>query len=97
MLLNANKIKQIRHQQGWTQEQLAQLCDVSVRTVQRIEKSGVASMETTNALAAVMNVERETLLMTEGVAPGRTELPIRLLIMVGSAAFAIGISIGLAF
>lgn len=71
MLLKADIIRGKRLQQGWTQEQLAELCGISVRTVQRLEKTGVASLETTNALAAVFAVERVVLLDDGTTEPPR--------------------------
>lgn len=67
MLLKADIIRRQRLAKGWTQEQLAELCGISVRTVQRLEKTGVASLETTNALAAVFELERVALL-DDGIA-----------------------------
>ena len=61
MLLDSNKLRQMREQRGWTQQQLAELCGVSVRTIQRIEKEGVASLESTSALASVYEIERHQL------------------------------------
>jgi transcriptional regulator with XRE-family HTH domain len=53
MQLNYNKIQQLRVQKCWSQEELASASDLSVRTIQRVEKSGNASLETTKALASV--------------------------------------------
>ena len=63
MLLVSETVKDLRSQNGWTQQHLAEICDVSVRTIQRVEKDGVASMEPTLALASVFNVEKTSLLM----------------------------------
>ena len=70
MLVNADKIRGMRLENGWTQDQLAQMCGVSVRTVQRIEKTGVASLDTANALAAVFKAERKAILAQGGVGRG---------------------------
>jgi len=37
--VDADRIKAMRLERGWTQEQIAEMCDVSVRTIQRIEKN----------------------------------------------------------
>ena len=50
---------------GWTQQQLADVTSLSLRTIQRIENQGVASNETVNALCAVFAVERSEILTTE--------------------------------
>ncbi len=46
-------IRTLRENRGWSQEQLAQMSGVSVRTIQRIESGGRASLETLKCLAAV--------------------------------------------
>ena len=40
------------------------MADVSVRTIQRIETSGTASLETTRALASALSVSSDQLLAT---------------------------------
>jgi transcriptional regulator with XRE-family HTH domain len=54
--LNYSKVQQLRARRCWSQEELASACDLSVRTIQRVEKSGNASLETTKALASVFEV-----------------------------------------
>ncbi|GAB3049203.1 helix-turn-helix domain-containing protein [Acinetobacter apis] len=51
-----NKIKQQRLQHAWSQEQLAEMTALSVRTIQRVENGDKASLETLSALAAVFQV-----------------------------------------
>lgn len=63
MDIQASRVRELRAQRGWTQLHLADACDVSLRTVQRIEKDGNAAQETVAALCAVFNVEREQLLL----------------------------------
>ncbi|QOL25534.1 helix-turn-helix transcriptional regulator [Thalassotalea sp. LPB0316] len=46
-------IKQRRLDKGWSQEQLAELAGVSVRTIQRIENQQQPSLESLKCLAAV--------------------------------------------
>jgi transcriptional regulator with XRE-family HTH domain len=43
-------------QRGWSQETLAQLSGLNVRTIQRIERGQRAGLETLQALAAVLEV-----------------------------------------
>lgn len=50
------KIKEYRLKNAWSQDQLAQLASLSVRTVQRIEKGHPPGLETLSALASVFNV-----------------------------------------
>ncbi len=51
-------VRKLRLQRGWTQEHLAELAGLSVRSIQRIERGGALSLETINALAAVFEVDR---------------------------------------
>ncbi len=51
----AQRIKQLRFERAWPQEQLADICDVSVRTVQRVEHGETFSLETLKALAAAFD------------------------------------------
>jgi len=67
MLLNVTLIKETRINRGWTQAQLAELCDVNVRTIQRVESDGAASLETTMALAAAFDKEIKDLFANLGM------------------------------
>ena len=58
MKLDANKVKFQRLSKGWTQQHLADACSLNLRTIQRVEKNGVASKETTSALCSVFEIER---------------------------------------
>ena len=51
-----NRVKQLRLERAWSQEQLAQLSSLSTRTIQRIENNETPSLETLGALASVFNV-----------------------------------------
>ncbi|QLE87315.1 helix-turn-helix transcriptional regulator [Shewanella sp. Scap07] len=61
MDINAASVKQLRQQRGWTQQHLADACNISIRTIQRIEKEGAASNETLLGLCAVFEVEQQVL------------------------------------
>src|SRR5258708_26080543 len=49
-------IQKLRLQRGWSQEQLAELTGLSVRTIQRIERGQTPSAESLKAIAAVFEV-----------------------------------------
>jgi len=51
-----NKFRSLRLARAWSQEQLAELSGLSVRTVQRIENGDKPGLETLSALAAVFEV-----------------------------------------
>lgn len=53
-------VKKLRLQRGWSQEHLAQLTDLSVRTIQRIERGHKPGLETIKSLAAVFEVDPST-------------------------------------
>jgi transcriptional regulator with XRE-family HTH domain len=63
MELNTIKLKKLRAEKGWTQQQLAEICSLSLRTIQRVEISGIASLETSKALAAAYELERSSLML----------------------------------
>ena len=50
-------ILKLRLQRGWSQEQLAEITGLSVRTIQRIERGQTRSTESLKALAAVLDVD----------------------------------------
>jgi transcriptional regulator with XRE-family HTH domain len=67
MEINAALIKTTRIDKGWTQQQLADIADVSLRTIQRIESTGSASNESVSALCSSFELEREELLVVPRV------------------------------
>lgn len=50
-------VRKLRLQRGWSQEQLAEMMDVSTRTIQRIERGHKPGLETSKSLAAVFEVD----------------------------------------
>lgn len=55
------RVREIRIRRGWSQEQLAEISGLSVRTVQRIERGGHAGLASVQRLAAALGVEVEEL------------------------------------
>ncbi|OJT43344.1 helix-turn-helix domain-containing protein [Serratia plymuthica] len=51
------RIRQLRLEKGWSQEQLATIAGLSTRTVQRIENGEQASLDTLNAIAAALGLQ----------------------------------------
>ncbi|HGM7288808.1 TPA: helix-turn-helix domain-containing protein [Serratia marcescens] len=51
------RIRPLRLEKGWSQEQLAAIAGLSTRTVQRIENGEQASLETLTAIAAALGVQ----------------------------------------
>lgn len=57
MNVNRELIKELRLKKSWSQEKLADMAGVSMRTVQRVETDGVASLQTRIAIAEALEVE----------------------------------------
>lgn len=62
MLVNAKQIKKLRDQKCWSQLQLSEMAGISLRTLQRVEAKSVASQETIKSIAAVLEVDCDSLL-----------------------------------
>ena len=60
-------IRKLRIEKGWSQETLADISGLSVRTIQRIERGGNASLESLGALAAAFEVDIATLATEAGM------------------------------
>ena len=61
MKIDGQYVAQLRTQHGWSQEQLAEISDLGIRTVQRIEAEGQCSLESRNALAAAFDLSGNAL------------------------------------
>lgn len=72
-------VRKLRLQRGWSQDHLASITGLSVRTIQRIEAGHPPSLESANALASVFEVELSTFqaeehLMENQVSSTKTNL-----------------------
>ena len=56
MKISPQVVKSARDTRAWSQEHLAEVCSLSLRTIQRIENTGVGSFETVRALAAGLEI-----------------------------------------
>lgn len=103
MQLNPTTIKTLRQKHDWTQQVLADACDVSLRTIQRVEKEGAASKETTMSLCAVFEVRQGELIKlddTQKTALSRPENTKKLYLIISLSSlisFGLGISSVLLF
>jgi len=61
-------VRKLRLKRAWSQEQLAQLSGLNIRTIQRIERGQKAGLESLKALAAVFEVTLEELLPEENMS-----------------------------
>lgn len=50
-------VKKLRDQNNWSQEQLAEISGLNVRTIQRVESGQKASLETLKCLASVLEID----------------------------------------
>jgi len=65
MFINSNRLRELRAARQWSQEQLAKLSGLNLRTIQRLESGAKISTESLRALAAVFEVPAESLLLGE--------------------------------
>lgn len=66
MNVNGRLIKSERRKRAWSQEHLADVTGLGLRTIQRIEKTGAASYESVRALASVLFLEVDELTRSPG-------------------------------
>ncbi len=72
--INRKLLRDRRTANGWTQEKLAEVSGVHVRTIQRIENDGVASIQTISAIGKALDLELSEMRVPEG--PGSdSEMP----------------------
>ena len=57
LIVNQKKIKELRLNKSWSQEELTEKTAVSLRTVQRMELDGSASLKSRRAVADALEVE----------------------------------------
>lgn len=57
MKINAQLVVTLRKKQSWSQEELATASGLNLRTIQRIESDGMASLQSRKALAAAFDIE----------------------------------------
>ena len=75
MIINLNKLILEKNKRAWTQGHLAEVCGLSLRTIQRIEKTGVASHDTIKALASVFEISIEELIYLESDKALKDSIP----------------------
>ncbi|GGY88023.1 hypothetical protein GCM10011613_36320 [Cellvibrio zantedeschiae] len=68
MQLNKDQLRRERELRAWSQSHLAEVAGLSMRTVQRIETSGSASLESAKAIAAAFDTQVEALLAQDDPA-----------------------------
>jgi len=61
MYINKDTVRNLRLEKSWSQEKLAEAAGMNLRTIQRIEKDGAASLRSCAALAHALGVEPQEL------------------------------------
>ena len=79
MRIDSSYIKAQRARRAWSQEHLAEVSGLGLRTIQRIEKTGAASYESARSLAAVFEIDVAKLRVAEPalVEPRRVSISLR--------------------
>jgi transcriptional regulator with XRE-family HTH domain len=92
MKVDSSYIKAQRARRAWSQEHLAEVTGLGLRTIQRIEKTGAASYESARSLAAVFEIDVAELRVAEAavIAPPRISVSLRPVLGVVGALVAGG-------
>ncbi|MBL4789380.1 MAG: helix-turn-helix transcriptional regulator [Kordiimonadaceae bacterium] len=99
MDIKASVIKAERQSRSWTQQHLADVCNLSLRTVQRVERFGSAAPETVMELCSVLEIEQvqlmadpEPLNVTRGAFISALTSPV--IMMLGLLLLMVGLGLG---
>jgi len=55
--INAELITKLRTGKSWSQDELATASGLNIRTIQRVEKDAIASLQTKKALASALDID----------------------------------------
>jgi transcriptional regulator with XRE-family HTH domain len=61
VMINSELLKSLRLKRSWSQEKLANASGLSLRTIQRAESTGTASLETRLVLSTVLGIKPDDL------------------------------------
>lgn len=98
MSINADQVRSLREARGWSQEHLAEVAGLSLRTIQRVEAEGRGSRETKLSLAAAFDVPLGRLCASGAaavVAHGEGQGVWVTLMVVGTMILVVGLFAGL--
>ena len=88
MKVDSSYIKRERERRAWSQEHLAEVSGLGLRTIQRIEKTGAASYESARSLAAVFGIDVAEL-RVEDVRPAAPRLAVQSRPFLGALALVV--------
>lgn len=74
MKVDSKRIRDERTSRAWSQEHLAAITGLGLRTIQRIESSGGASHESIAAIASVLAVPVDQLIVTGAFRPSLADM-----------------------
>ena len=98
MEIETGTVKKLRLEHGWSQEQLAKVSGLSLRTIQRIEAGESCSIESRLSLASTFDITLSSLLNKKVVIETDNELEpsriLTLIVIIGVVIFLINISGG---
>ncbi len=57
MKINAELIRELRNEKSWSQDELAIAAGLNLRTIQRIEREGSASLQSKKSLASALDID----------------------------------------
>ena len=64
MKVNTAKVLDLRKKRSWSQDELATASGLNLRTIQRIENEGTASLQSLKAIASALEADLENLKLT---------------------------------
>ena len=88
MQIDSKRIRAEREKRAWSQEHLAEVAELALRTIQRVEASGAGSYETAKALAAVFEMDVAALRPADVPPPPRFKQRVRYWSVAVSVALA---------
>ncbi|MGY6631014.1 MAG: helix-turn-helix domain-containing protein [Wenzhouxiangella sp.] len=97
MSINAEQVRSLREARSWSQEHLAEVAGLSLRTIQRVEAEGRGSRETKLSLAAAFDVPLGRLCARSAVNRSGlvdAETPWVSLMVVGTLIITVGLLTG---
>jgi transcriptional regulator with XRE-family HTH domain len=93
MQIDSDRIRTEREKRAWSQEHLAEVAGLALRTIQRVENSGAASYESARAIAAVLELEVSALMIPVTANRATWSQPVRY----ASAAALLLLALGVFF
>jgi transcriptional regulator with XRE-family HTH domain len=78
MRVNGDRVRLEREKRAWSQDHLAAAAGIGVRTIQRIEATGIASYESVRAISAALQIPVVDLRVSDGPSlPTMTDAELR--------------------